>query len=61
MIFASEKLENSNKLVNAVAKMIINDVGYELNTATASDAQVEFSRDLDGITDTKNGITHKIY
>ena len=41
--------------------MRINDVGYELNAATVSDAQVEFLRDPYGINDTKNRITHNIY
>ena len=39
-IFASEKLENSDNIVNAVTNMTINDVKYELNTATDSDSQV---------------------
>ena len=44
VIFASEKLENSDNLVDLVANMEINNVRYDLNTATASDAQVEFVR-----------------
>ena len=40
-IFASEKLENSDNLVDAFANTIINNVEYELNAATASDAQVK--------------------
>ena len=40
--------------------MKINDVVYYLNTSTASDAQVEFLRDPDGITHTRNGITPQI-
>ena len=39
-VFASEKLENSDDIVDAVSNMTINDVRCELNTATASDAQV---------------------
>ena len=42
-IFASEKLKNSNELSNAVSNMTINDVEYELNKVTMSDAQVEFA------------------
>ena len=37
-ILVSEKPENSDKLVDHVANMKINGVGYELNTATASNA-----------------------
>ena len=61
-MFASEKLENSNDLVNAVASfenMTINDVGYELNTETTSEAHVELASNPDVINHTKNGITHK--
>ena len=58
-IFASKKLESSKEIVNAVANMTINNVGYELNAAIVSDAQVEFVSNLDGITCTKNGITHQ--
>ena len=39
--------------------MTINDVRYELNNATASDAQVEFASDPDEIIHTSNGDTHK--
>ena len=42
-IFASEKLENLDKLVDVVSNMAIKDVGYELNTETASDAKFEFA------------------
>ena len=61
-ILTSEKLENSNNLVNAVAifeNMTINDIIYGLNTATASDIQVEFASDLDRSTHTNNGITYQ--
>ena len=58
VIFASEKLENPNKLVNTVTNMRINNVGYELNTATTSDTQVEFASDPD--TPTTESLT-KIY
>ena len=59
MIFASEKLENLDNLVNAVANMTINGVIYELNTATTSDAQFEFASNTDKITHTRNGDTHQ--
>ena len=57
--FASEKLENSDNLLDAVSNMKINNVGYELNTATASDAQVEFLSNKDKFTHTSNGITRQ--
>ena len=41
-IFASEKLEILDKLVDAVVNMTINIVGYELSAATVSDAKFEF-------------------
>ena len=59
MIFASENLENPDDLVDAVVNMTINDVGYELNTSTASDAQVKFARDPDTITCISNVINHQ--
>ena len=58
-IFASEKLENSNELVNAVANMTIKNFIYEINSATACDAQVKFSSDPDRINHTNNVITHQ--
>ena len=61
-VFASEKLEDLNNIVNTVASfenMKINDVGYELNAATVRDAQVKFLRDPDRITHTNNEITHQ--
>ena len=42
-IFASDNLENSNKLANKFTifeNMTINDFGYELNVVTTSDTQV---------------------
>ena len=38
-IFTSEKIEKSDKIVDAVNKLTINYTRYELNTVTASDAQ----------------------
>ena len=61
-IFAIEEVDNSNKLVNLVARFYImttNDVGYELNTATVSDAQFAFASNPDEINHTNNGITHQ--
>ena len=57
--FASEKLENQNKIVNVVVNTRINNVGYELNTATKIDAHVEFASNPDRITRINNGITQK--
>ena len=48
-IFASEKLENSDCLVNTVAYTIIKDIGYKINAATASDTQVKFSSNTEKI------------
>ena len=59
VIFASEKLENSDDLFNTSANTTIDDVGYDLNTETKSDAQVEFARDPSKTTHTSNGITHQ--
>ena len=59
-IFASEKLENSIKLVNAVTSFentTINDNGCDLNKVTVSGTQVEFVSNTDIITHTNNGIT----
>ena len=39
--------------------MKLNDFGYKLNTATASEAQVEFVRNIDKITHTSYGINHQ--
>ena len=59
-IFASEKRDNLESLVGAVANMKINDVRYEFNTAITSEAKVEFSSDPDKSTHASNRITHKI-
>ena len=60
-MFAREKLENSVNLVDAVENMTINGAGCELNTATASDAQVELASDPNKITHTSNGDTDQNY
>ena len=56
-MFASEKLESSDEIVNTVKNMTITDVGYEFNAVTASDARVKPASDQDKITHTSNGIT----
>ena len=38
-----------NDLINKVANLTINDIGNDARKATASDVQVQFSRDSDGI------------
>ena len=51
-----------NEIFNAVARfenMTINDVEYELKTATTIDAQFEFESNPDRITHTNNGIIHQ--
>ena len=55
-VFTSGKIEKSNNLVNAVNNMAINDVGYELNIATVSNAQVHLTSDPDTVTHTSNRI-----
>ena len=52
----SEKLDSSDNLVDAVKKMKINDIEYELNTATASDAKVDLASKPDKVTHTSNRI-----
>ena len=58
-IFASEKIENLDKLVNTVANMTINNISYELNTATPLDAQVGFAINKDKINLTSNRDNHQ--
>ena len=58
-VFASEKLENLDGLVDAVVNMKINNIKYQLNAAILSDAQVKFASDPEKITHTSNGITHQ--
>ena len=55
-VFTSGKIEKSNNLVNAVNNMAINDVGYELNIATVSNAQVHLTSNPDTVTHTSNRI-----
>ena len=56
VIFTSEKLEISDELVDVVNNMTIKNVGYELHTATVSDAQVNLVSDPDIVTLTSNRI-----
>ena len=58
-IFASEKLENSDDIFDAVANITINDVGYKLKISTASDTHVKFAGNPDKITHTINVDTHQ--
>ena len=55
-IFTSEKLEKLDELVDAINNLTINNTGYELNTATASDAQGDLTSDPDIVTHTSNVI-----
>ena len=57
MILNSEKLEKSDELVDAVKNTTINNAGHKLNTASASDAQVEFASNTDTVTHTSNIVT----
>ena len=43
-IFTSNKLDKSEKLVNAINNFTINDAVYELNKAAANDAQVDLAK-----------------
>ena len=55
-IFTSKKIEKSDKLVDAVKSLTINDARYELNTATTSDAQGHLTSNIDTVTHTSNRI-----
>ena len=55
-ICTSEKLEKSDKLIEAINNLTINNAGYELNTATASYAQGNLMSNPDTVTHTSNGI-----
>ena len=43
-VVTSEKLEKSDDLVDAAKNMKINNIGYELNAETESDAQVDIMK-----------------
>ena len=55
-IFTSEKLEKSDKLVDAINNSTINNAVYELNTATAIYPQGDLTSNPDTITHTRNRI-----
>ena len=55
-IFTSKKIERLDKLVKTINNPTIKNSGYELNTATMSDAQGDLTSDLDTGTCTSNGI-----
>ena len=56
VIFTSEKLDKSDEMADALKDLIINDAGYhESDTATASDAQVDPTRDPKTVTHISNG------
>ena len=55
-IFIGEKLEKSDKLVDAVKNTTIKNSRYELNIATASDAKGDLTSNPFTVTHTSNGI-----
>ena len=57
--FASERIKNSDKLVNAVANTRMKNVGYELNAAAVSDVQFKLASNPDVSTHTNNRTTHQ--
>ena len=60
-IFISEKLDKSDELVDEINKSTINNSGYELNKATASEAQGNLTSYLETVNQTSNGILTKNY
>ena len=48
-----------DKLIDAINNLTINDIGYELNTETASDTQGDLTSDPDIVTHTRNIILHQ--
>ena len=60
-IFTFEKIDKSDRLVDSINNLTINDSGYELNTATTSDAQGNLTRNLDTVTHTSNIILDQKY
>ena len=59
--FVSERLEKQDEKVKATNNLTIKNVGYELNTVTASDAQGNLTSDPNTVTHTSNGIWTKNY
>ena len=55
-IFTNENLDKLDNLVNAINNLTINDARYELNKATASDAQGNLTNSSDAVTHTSNRI-----
>ena len=55
-VFTSDKLEKLDNLVDAINNLTMNDAGYELNKATASDAQGNLTNSSDAVTHTSNRI-----
>ena len=51
-----ENLDKLDNLVNTINNLTINDAGYELNIATASDAQGHITSNTDTVTHTSNRI-----
>ena len=60
-LFTSEKLDKLYEIVNAINNLKINNYRYELNTATASDAQVDLTSSPDTVTHTIHVILDKNY
>ena len=54
MVYESENLEKSDNLFNKIVNMTINHAGYELNTVTASDTQVDIESNQEKVTHTNN-------
>ena len=55
-IFTSEKLDESDELVDAVKNLTMNDAEYyESHTATVSDVQGNFTRNPETVTHTSKG------
>ena len=58
-IFTSDKLEKSDKLVNAINNFTINNAVYELITVTPRDPQGDLTRDPDTVTRISTGFLDK--
>ena len=54
-IFTRENLDKLDELVNEINNLTINDAGYELNKATASDSQVGITSNPDTVAHTSSG------
>ena len=61
-IFTSEKIDKSDKLVDAVNNLTIDDAKYyESNTANTSDTQGDLTRNPETVTYTSNGILNNVF